>query len=943
MRNFKNIFLGLVLWLGLSLPLMAEKLVWISEEGSGRNEYVYFRKDIYIEDSTFSQAYLNLYADSRYALYINGQYINFGPVRSYHEHPYYDHYQIGQYLKAGDNQIAVKVLSNGVSTYQLYDYHGAFSAWGEVRSEKENINLHIDQDWYCRKSTAYDPKSPRFSFATGPIEVYDANKDFEWGTGQPFPEGWQKPQEIIASEKWGPMQARSIPFLTQEKVSVLPSSVKAFSINNKENIAHFRLSLPDRNGQEYNAQVDGLAYTYIFSPQDQEVEFGLWWGEYFLNGEKVSKEPGYEKDHYRNKYIFPLSQGWNLIACKYGIIWGGWDFYMAFPNDKGLIISANKKKEAYCSFYSYAPLEQNLQQQLKQISLVADEQFMTKVDGWQLQISSIHNANPAKDMVWYEADFEQAIPMEAEHWDIPQSTSGVTVIGALEEMQLGKIFIEGDFPKGTVIDIGFSEEQQPDGMPWLYKRFEVNAGHRFIADGKTKRFETFKPYGLKYLKLNIRNHSSNVKIKDLGVIRQVYPFETKGQFSCSDPRLNAIWEAGWRTLQLCAEDSYTDTPFRERGLYAGDMLPETAITMAVNGDMRLAQHSLKIFQDMYAPQILEGKSDRFADFPLITLLNADLVMRYSRDWTDLKLYFKNYSKLVDHYLSDRLENGLVNSPSVFIEWTDINKKQAAMAAMQGLLCKSMEILSDWALRLDDKAASGRYLKERKHLIKNTRKHLWDSKRSLFYDGWSQDAPINAHHISSSIWLSLYDVATKSQQKKIIEQVKRELDDIGDVHRKRKITPYSSFYLFSLLYQEDQVEEAEAFLKKYWEPMVEGNSHPTVWENFDLGDHQGTASHAWSGHPTYFLSTEVLGVNLGCHKEFDPECIEIMPQSATLDWARGIVTHPLGEVYIDWKIQGQKLILRYSVPKGIKTIIQPKGRLAKYKLVLIEASNESIVL
>ena len=113
-------------------------------------------------------------------------------------------------------------------------------------------------------------------------------------------------------------------------------------------------------------------------------------------------------------------------------------------------------------------------------------------------------------------------------------------------------------------------------------------------------------------------------------------------------------------------------------------------------------------------------------------------------------------------------------------------------------------------------------------------------------------------------------------------------------------------------------------------ILEGDD--TSWENFDIrselnGGGQGTASHAWSGHPTYFLSSEVLGVNLGFHKNISSKQIIISPQSETLTWAKGYVPHPLGLIYVDWKVEDDRFLLNYTGPPGVRVVTKPKGRLA----------------
>ena len=46
---------------------------------------------------------------------------------------------------------------------------------------------------------------------------------------------------------------------------------------------------------------------------------------------------------------------------------------------------------------------------------------------------------------------------------------------------------------------------------------------------------------------------------------------------------------------------------------------------------------------------------------------------------------------------------------------------------------------------------------------------------------------------------------------------------------------------------------------------------------------------------------------------------------------GSVPHPMGKVDVSWKIMGDKLLLHYDAPKGVKVVVKPKGRLAKLEL------------
>ncbi|MBV6652746.1 MAG: alpha-L-rhamnosidase N-terminal domain-containing protein, partial [Mameliella sp.] len=220
----KHTFLWLVLGLLSLNPLRAQEvnpeLVWIRPEGGERNEYVFFRRTFDLETPA-NQATLQLYADSRYALYVNGQYVGFGPIRSFHANPYYDTYDLSPLLQKGKNVIAVKVLSNGMETYQLFDYKGGFAAWGKVETGQGSIDLSSTTGWLARKSEGYDQTAPKFSFATGAIENWDSRREADWYRLETGIRGWKAPVVLSNQDHWGTFLPRPFPPLTKEKVAAL--------------------------------------------------------------------------------------------------------------------------------------------------------------------------------------------------------------------------------------------------------------------------------------------------------------------------------------------------------------------------------------------------------------------------------------------------------------------------------------------------------------------------------------------------------------------------------------------------------------------------------------------------------------------------------------------------------------------------------------------------
>jgi hypothetical protein len=88
-----------------------------------------------------------------------------------------------------------------------------------------------------------------------------------------------------------------------------------------------------------------------------------------------------------------------------------------------------------------------------------------------------------------------------------------------------------------------------------------------------------------------------------------------------------------------------------------------------------------------------------------------------------------------------------------------------------------------------------------------------------------------------------------------------------------------------------------------------------------------------------MSTKTLGVQLGWPEPTDLSKITIAPQSAHLTWARGLVPHPLGKVYVEWEIRGDKLYLNYDAPAGTEVEIAPQGRLSELTLIINKKSAD----
>lgn len=926
--NKLKIFLLIILsWSHTVLGQDGSSYVWINDSGEGRQEYAYFRNEFDIlGDRKIDKAEIHLYASSHFALYVNGQYVQFGPIRSYPHHPYYDSFDIASLLRPGKNVIAVKAMVNGIETFQVPCHTGAFIAWGEVSTGSTTVSLNTPGNWMCRSANGYHPLSPRFSFAKGPVEVYDARKEpDDWLAETIHKEYWIAPVLLKEQSAYGQLMPRTIPYLTQDVLSP-KFRMNELDISTTEKIIHFDL-LADDKIHNSGEKVQVVAYTYIHSSSSQAIDMSVGEGDFWLNGEKVEvKEEGSKP--FLRKAKTKLEHGWNLLSTRQETAWGSLHCMVGLPVDANLTVSPDEKPEDKRYWKVSEPLSED-QYRLFDGKALLPEFSKRALLSWQSHGEQDGMANPAREIAWMDISKKEVDPFKISGFTIPSGEDKALVFD-MGGVKLGRIFLDIEAPEGTIIDLTWSEDLR-DSLVTLYKRTQINAGARFISRSGKQHFETFKPYGLRYLQLTIRNHREPVFIEKAGMISQHYPFVKRGSFECSDPLMNDIWEMGWRTLLVCAEDAYTDTPFRERGHYAGDMFPQFATTLSTSGDPLLAKHTIRMITDMYEKKYRHEEEIRLEDYPLINILVAAWYIRMFKDRDFASELYPIFDYFMKGWHERKGKEGLYTALRVFFEWIQIDKT-ATLTSFQVNMHAAFSEMAFLAGELGLTGDATVYRKWADETAETIREKMWDDERGSFFDGIKEGEYLPTRFPGSSAYPSLWGIGTLQQEERLAAYFADALIHIGPpVNRHQLTTPYGGFYALASLYRHENAALAEQFIRKHWGKMVY-EANDLTWEDFNRNSHS-TMSHAWSSAPTYYLSSQVLGVALGFPGTASPDTIHIQPQSENIQWAKGTVPHPAGDVWVSWKIEGNKLLLDYKAPQGVPVKVKPRGRLAGLDLVL----------
>lgn len=201
--------------------------IWMperKEQVDGKPSLVRFRKKLTLDRKPETMK-LRISADTRYKLYVNGQFAEFGPAKGDQQIWYVDTVEIAPWLLEGENVIAVEVLR-----YPLAYRSGNFGMvrtatpglFVEEVTEREDA-LTADESWKCRKVEGFQiiRENPGFAPLMFLEEYTASEEDKDWKLAAYDDSAWDAARpynvmEINEASCPGDLTPRPIPFLKKE-------------------------------------------------------------------------------------------------------------------------------------------------------------------------------------------------------------------------------------------------------------------------------------------------------------------------------------------------------------------------------------------------------------------------------------------------------------------------------------------------------------------------------------------------------------------------------------------------------------------------------------------------------------------------------------------------------------------------------------------------------
>lgn len=513
----------------------------------------------------------------------------------------------------------------------------------------------------------------------------------------------------------------------------------------------------------------------------------------------------------------------------------------------------------------------------------------------------------------------------------------VVIVYDFGQILAGYVHLELDGPAGAIVDFVYGEQLLADGRVRIFggiDGFDAVPAHRYVLREGTQTWERFEWSGLRYLQLTIRRCPRPLRVSRVALRETGYPVEVSGQFECSDPLLNRIWQAGVITLQRCMHDGYVDCPSREQRQWMDGYI-SARINYIVFGDAQLAAQMLRQVEQSQQPDGLTmmaapGDFARLGftnvpEFCLYWIMMIDDFVLYTGDRGIVRELFPAVVRALrwfERHLNP--EELLADLPHwVFVDWAELDKhgQVTALNAHFVAALRAAARLAEVCHYQHESTYFGA-LAARVSAAVNTL--LWDQERQLYVDarqhgkrGRRTSQQANAAAIAYGVaprerWQPMLDsildedrlVLTRCSER---ERVTTAFDEGRNIVLAQ---PFFMHFVHRALRLAGRQERLVDNIRRRWVDLL-AQGETTLRETWQRTP-TTSLCHAWSGTPTFDLSTDVLGVT-PLAPGFDR--LRIAPTVANLGWARGRYPTPHGLVEIDWHLDGARFQMEVRVPDG----------------------------
>ena len=931
------------------------KWIWKKQNNYKKyNQTILARRKFSVDE--IESATIRITADSTYRLFINGEWINDGPGRSWPEHFKYDEIDVSAYLKRGENKIEVIATSFGAGVLTRYTVQVGLLVQLDVKQSDGIVKtVASDKTWEVAKLKTWRSDTAKISLNMEAYEIYDARLEAS--------EEFSNAVELFETDNapWQGLRPRGVALMSRK-----PFDFKAFKTARIVHAPGLEFTLPAtrlmhpglieanartsmhcamatvltlKKDSTVHIETEGFMATPgmgFFVSVDGETntsgQYELTKGEHlvlaFTDGitdhhgkEKILRitEPGTEEFSLRNPLDESFENHWSFIPFK------EWNYakddmaHFIIPDPEIEKTVVDWKHET--SRLQKICIDQKtfLKELGDRSTNLPSKEMFPQDPHWMFHHRK--EVSAAKDLI----NNPSALMSNNNEFTIVKPSPGgdVELCYDFGEQNCGYYQLDLLADEGVSVDIAGVENLYEKDQPQHtgYYRNSI----RYITKTGRNSFISLKRRSGRYLFITLRNQKSALKIRHIGLIESTYPVNQIGQFNCSDSRLDRIWEISARTLKLCMEDTFTDCPLYEQTFWVGDARNEALFaysafgaTDIVRNGLTLAAQSMEHYP-MVGSQVTTNWKSILPAWGFLWGISVWDYYWYSGDLDFLKQIYPSVLKNLEGASAMLDKHGLFtgNYWNMF-DWTGADQDHETVMHKTMFFIGALNAAIDCADVLEDEANADQ-LKELRTKLTTNVNSFWDVTKNAYPDSIHDDGSISPSTCQHTSFLSiLYNIIEDKNHGAALNNVLNKPEGMVGIG-----SPFALLYLYEMMDKEGlQDKIIESIYRDYEEMLREGAT--TVWEQLrDTRSH----CHAWSASPIYFLNRIILGVK---QTAVGGASFEVSPMPNGLSWAEGAVATPHGPLKVKWEISEQKMIVQITAPVRVEVVFKDNEALKGLK-------------
>ena len=472
--------------------------------------------------------------------------------------------------------------------------------------------------------------------------------------------------------------------------------------------------------------------------------------------------------------------------------------------------------------------------------------------------------------------------------------------------------------------------------------YTLREGRNAIGSALTER-------GGRYLQIVIWNNTAPVTIRKALWREHRYAMADRGQFHCSDPVLNDIWKLCVETLHVNMTDIFTDCPWREHAFWVNDLVVENRTSLAAFGPLEIHRRAFEMAfseqrQDGWVPGVCPAPQtpDRHLVLPATNLFLFEMLWDYymcSGDLATVKRHMGGLKRILEAVEAERDADGLVGAPVGawnFYDWgycfTDVDFRDQRESMFNSLYCQALAIYADLLALLEPQTDPAPFLQRRRQVADALRRRFTDASTGLFADPYRYHLPHENAPATVGRMITQLGTAIALQAKTFPEGAESRFAEALDNPSYRMPDLYLHCYVLRQMRRHGMVPQALARIRKYWGRIL-ADGAKTLYENGiakfgnDLGEYgsNGSLCHGFGSTPLEFLQAAVLGIEPLAPGFAEFRCA---PTSADLQFAKGQVPTPHGNIHIAWEKTTEGLRVSLRIPQGTAAVLPDGTRLGE---------------